>query len=71
MGMMQDFERDELAQDWEGWRCTTGHCTQELYGALRRAPGQDLWLLYERPGWVIAAAQPVCPCCGMTLEKAT
>lgn len=71
MGTMREFETDDFAAGWETWGCTNGSCAQELYHVWRRSPGEDLWLVHERPGWVMAAAQPVCPCCGTTLRRAT
>lgn len=71
METMQEVELDDLAAGWELWRCTTGSCSQEVFRVARGSPGLDLWRVRERPGWVMAAALPVCPCCGMTLRRAT
>lgn len=53
--------------DWQAWRCTTDSCPEEFVHVRRRSGGEDVWLFYERPGWVMAATVPVCPTCGMTL----
>lgn len=71
METMQELEQDDLAAGWERWRCTAGSCAQALFRVLRPSPGLDVWLVHERPGWRMAAALPVCPCCGMTLRRVT
>lgn len=71
METMQEVEQDDVSAGWERWRCTAGSCAQELFRVLRRSPGIDVWLIRERPGWVVAAALPVCPRCGTTLRRAT
>jgi hypothetical protein len=69
MGIMQEIELGGLQPAWEMWRCTAGSCPDELLQVGRRSPGEDIWLFYERPGWVMAASEPVCPRCGMTMRR--
>lgn len=70
VGTMQDLEQGNLAAGWESWRCAAGSCPEGRFHAMRRSPGLDLWLVHERPGWLMAATQPVCPGCGMPLRRA-
>ena len=64
------FAVDDLPAGWEPWQCVAGCGGRAHLHARRRSPGEDLWLLYERPGWLIAASEPVCPGCGTALAKA-
>lgn len=56
---------------WETFCCLTTSCTENVWHLRRQAPGRDVWEVYERPGWVIAATAPVCPACGTTLVLRT
>jgi hypothetical protein len=69
MGFMDEIELAELPAGWETWRCTADSCPEELLRAGRRAPGEDVWLIGERPGWLMVATVPVCPTCGSTLRR--
>jgi hypothetical protein len=69
MGFMDEIELAELPAEWETWRCTAASCPEELLRAGRRAPGEDVWLIGERPGWLMVATVPVCPACGSTLRR--
>jgi hypothetical protein len=70
MAIMHEIELGGLP-GWQRWRCAAGTCPQELLRVRRRAPAEEVWLIHERPGWVIAASQPVCPACGTTLRRET
>ena len=69
MGYMHGAGLEELLAGWEEWRCAAEGCSQERLRVARRSQGEDVWLLYERPGWVMVASIPVCPCCGTTLRR--
>lgn len=69
MTCMHEIATDAASQGWERWRCTSGTCRQARLHVTRRARGEDVWLIYERPGWVMAASMPVCPACGTTLAR--
>jgi hypothetical protein len=69
VGFMDEIELAEMPALWETWRCTADSCPEELLRARRRAPGEDAWLIGERPGWLMVAYVPVCPGCGTTLRK--
>jgi hypothetical protein len=71
MTIMREIAMDNLPPDWETWRCTAGSCPQERVHVRRRSLTEDVWLIYERPGWVMAATVPVCPACGATLTRET
>lgn len=69
MTLMHVLETDNLPTDWETWRCAASSCPQGLVHLRRRARGEDVWLLYDCPGWVMAATAPVCPACCTTLTR--
>ncbi|HLF24318.1 MAG TPA: hypothetical protein VI565_10390 [Burkholderiales bacterium] len=54
---------------WEPWRCPTASCPENVWHVRRQALGAELWQVYERPGWLMAATAPVCPACATTLFK--
>lgn len=68
MTIMQEIAMDDPRANWETWRCRAASCRQAAVHVRRRS--EEVWLIYERPGWVIAAAVPVCPACGDTLTRA-
>jgi hypothetical protein len=69
MAIVHALAIDQVAR-WEPWRCTAKACRQGPVHLRRRAPGEDVWLIKERPGWVMAAVTPVCPACGASLTRA-
>jgi len=69
MAIMREIELGGLPAGWETWRCTAGSCPQQLLQLARRSPGEDLWLICERPGWLMAASVPACPGCGTSLRR--
>lgn len=69
MSIMHEIELGAFPAGWETWRCPASDCAQQLLQLARRSPGEDVWLICERPGWLVAAAVPVCPGCGTTLRR--
>jgi hypothetical protein len=68
---MREIVMDDFPAVWEAWHCLAPCCAQAQVHARRRPGTENLWLLYERPGWLIAASAPMCPGCGATLARAT
>jgi hypothetical protein len=56
--------------NWEQWFCTNQACTAEAWMVRRDATVSDNWWVAahvdDRP-FTVAAAEPLCPRCGMTL----
>ena len=69
MTIMHEIELGDAVVAWEAWRCTAGSCAEDFLRLRRRSRGEDVWLLYERPGWVMAASVPVCPGCGSAMRR--
>lgn len=69
MTIMQVIAMNDLPGDWEMWRCTTASCPQGLVHLQRRSRGEDVWLIHDHPGWVMAATAPVCPTCATALTR--
>ncbi len=66
---MDTFRQDtqQETRTWEMGFCTTSFCQQSFLWVDRSDEALELWRVARKPdeaGWLIAAAEPICPGCG-------
>lgn len=59
--------------NWEALVCSSTFCRADMWLVRASQKQSDLWHVASVEGssaWLVAAAEPVCPLCGITLRVA-